>query len=255
MRKIVNSITIIIIVLIFIGWYFNVVSLYYIIPIAFIFLIINVIGSVKIQLNYFFHSHCNYTSGKKEIALTFDDGPHPDITPKLIELLNKHNIKATFFCVGKNADVNPEIVANTFTGGHIIGNHSYNHSNFFDLLSSKKMQKEILDTNEVITSITGKTPLLFRPPYGVTNPMLRKAIKKTNMMSIGWSLRSLDTVKSSDEVLTKLMTNTKSGDIVLFHDTNVHIIKIIENYIIWLQKNDFKIVSLTSLLNIRAYED
>ena len=255
MRRKVNILSIVIVIVILSGWYFYLVSLYYLIPIVLLYLIVNIAGSANIQLNYFFHSHCNSTSSKKEIVLTFDDGPHPDITPKLIELLNKHNIEATFFCVGKNADANPEIVANIFTGGHIIGNHSYNHSIFFDLLSSKKMQKEILDTNEVITSITGKTPLLFRPPYGVTNPMLRKAIKNTNMMSIGWSLRSLDTVKSSDVVLAKLMTNTKPGDIVLFHDTNSHIIKIIENYIIWLQKNDFKIVSLTSLLNTRAYEE
>ncbi len=255
MRKRVNILAIVVVIVILSGWYFNLVPLYYLIPIVLLYLIVNIVGSANIKLNYFFHSHCNSTTNKKEIALTFDDGPHPDITPKLIELLKKHNIKATFFCVGKNADANPEIVTNIFNGGHIIGNHSYNHSNFFDLLSSKKMQNEILDTNEVITSITRKKPLLFRPPYGVTNPMLRKAVKTTNMRSIGWSLRSMDTVKSRDEVVTKLMTNTKPGDIVLFHDTNTHIIKIIENYIIWLQKNDFKIVSLTSLLNIRAYED
>ena len=144
MRKKVNILAIIIVIVILTGWYFNLVSLYYIIPIAILYLIINIIGSANIQLNYFVYSQCNATTSKKEIAITFDDGPHPDITPKLIELLKKHNIEAAFFCVGKNADANPEIVANIFTGGHIIGNHSYSHSKLFDLFSSKKMQQKFL---------------------------------------------------------------------------------------------------------------
>jgi peptidoglycan/xylan/chitin deacetylase (PgdA/CDA1 family) len=255
MSKKVSIITIIVVALVIAGWYFNVASLYYIIPISILYLIINIFGSANIKLNYFFHSHCNAATSKKEIALTFDDGPHPVITPLLLELLNKHNITATFFCTGKNAENNPDIVSKITTNGHIIGNHSYGHSKFFDLLSARKMQKEISLTNEVISSITGKTPLLFRPPYGVTNPMLRKAISKSKLISIGWSLRSFDTVKNSQKVLNKLLSNTMPGDIVLFHDTNAQIITIIEDYLLWLQKNDYKIVSLTSLLNIPAYEE
>ena len=255
MAKKINIVTLIITTLILVGWYFNIISIYYIIPVSIIYLIINIIGSANIQFNYFFHSHCSSTTSIKEIAITFDDGPHPDITPKLLELLNKHNAKATFFCVGKNADAYNEIVAGIFSSGHILGNHSYGHSKFFDLFSSKKMKTEIIDTNEVITLITGKKPLLFRPPYGVTNPMLRKAINKSNMTSVGWSLRSFDTVRKGEKVLAKLIANTNPGDVVLFHDTNPNIITIIEEYIKWLQKNDFKIVSLTSLLNISAYED
>lgn len=255
MSKTINIITVIIIALILTGWYFNVSSPYYFIPVALLYLIINIVGSANIQLNYFFYSHCKSTTSKKEIALTFDDGPHHGITPKLIKLLDSYNVKATFFCVGKNAATYPEIVSEIINKGHAIGNHSYGHSKFFDLLSASKMQKEILDTNQVIKSITGKSPLLFRPPYGVTNPMLRKAISSTNMVSVGWSMRSLDTVKNSKDVLAGLVANTKPGDVVLFHDTNPNIVTIIEDYLIWLQKNDFNIVSLTSLLNISAYED
>ncbi|MBC8320301.1 MAG: polysaccharide deacetylase family protein [Bacteroidetes bacterium] len=251
----VNITTIIIVMLILTGSYFNFTSLYYLIPVVLTYVIINAVGSSRIQLNYFFPSYCNATTTKKEIALTFDDGPHPVITPKLIELLDSYNTPATFFCTGKNAVANPKIVTTIINKGHLIGNHSYGHSRFFDLFSSKNMQKEILDTNEVITTITGKTPRLFRPPYGVTNPMLSKALIKTNMVSVGWSLRSYDTVKSSKKVMAKLTDDTKAGDIVLFHDTNPNVITIIEDYLFWLQKNDFKIVSLTSLLNIPAYED
>jgi len=255
MNKKVNIITLIIVVIIVAGWYFNISSLYFLVVLAILYLIVNIVGSVNIQLNYFFNSHCNSSTTKKEVAITFDDGPHSEITHKLLNLLDAKNVVATFFCTGNNVAGFPEIANTIISKGHIIGNHSYSHSRFFDLQSAKRMQKEILDTNQVIKSITGKTPLLFRPPYGVTNPMLRKAVLSTNMMSIGWSLRSLDTVRNSDKVFAKLVANTKPGDIVLFHDTNPHIITIIEDYLNWLHKNDYKIVSLTSLLNIRAYED
>jgi len=255
MSKRIDLITIIIVVVILIGWYFNLTSLYYLIPVTVVYIIINIVGSARIQLNYFFPSYCNASTTKKEIAITFDDGPHPEVTSKLIGLLDSHNVNATFFCVGKNVSAYPQIVAEMVNKGHLVGNHSYGHFRFFDLLSSRNMKKEILETNLVLNSITGKSPLLFRPPYGVTNPMLRKAINKTNMVSVGWSLRSLDTVKNPKDVIAKLVANTKPGDIVLFHDKNPNIITIIEEYLGWLKKNDFKIVSLTNLLNILAYED
>lgn len=251
----INIITIVIILLIVIGWYFDLTSFYYIIPVALIYISINVVGSASIQYNYFFPSHCHGSTTENKIAITFDDGPHTEVTPKLIELLDTHNVKATFFCIGKNASANPQIVAKLFHKGHLIGNHSYEHFKFFDLLSSGNMRKEILETNKVLTSIIGKSPLLFRPPYGVTNPMLRRAINKTNMVSVGWSLRSFDTVKNPKDVIAKLVANTKRGDIVLFHDTNPNILPIVEEYLLWLKEKDFKIVSLTSLLNILAYEE
>jgi len=254
MSKKVNTITLIIILLIFSGWYFNLTSLYYLIPLAILYIVINIVGSANIQFNYFFSSYCRSATTKKEIAITFDDGPHPEVTLKLISLLNSHNVKATFFCIGKNASEHHNIISEMVNNEHLVGNHSYNHSNVFNLRSSKNMQKEILETNHIITSIIGKSPILFRPPFGVANPMLSRAISRTNMVSVGWSLRSFDTVKEPEAVIAKLMANTKPGDVVLFHDTNPNIITIIEEYLLWLNKNDFKIVSLTSLLNIEAYE-
>jgi len=255
MSKKVDRVVSLITLLIIAGWYYSYISLYYLIPLLISYLIIITLGTLNISFNYFFHSYCKSTTSKKEIALTFDDGPHPDITPKLLELLRLHNISATFFCTGKNIVANPEIVINLHQNNQIIGNHSYGHSIFFDLFTSTKMQKEITRTVEVINKTIKKTPLFFRPPFGITNPMLREAIKKTKMISIGWSLRPFDSTMNTKYVISKLKSNTKAGDIVLFHDTNPNIVAIIEEYIIWLHKNDFKIVSLTNLLNIPAYED
>lgn len=255
MRSKVNVITLIILLLIIVGWYINDVSLYYLIPVAIIYLVVNIIGSANIQMGYFIESHCNSVTEKREIALSFDDGPHPDITHKLLELLNKYDVRGTFFCTGNNVSKYPEIVSEIISNGHVVGNHSYGHSQFFDLFSAGNMKDEILNTNRVIKSISGKTPLLFRPPYGVTNPMLRKAVKRSQMTSIGWSLRSFDTVNNSEKVLFRLKNRTKPGDIVLFHDTNPNIITVIDDYISWLAVNNYKIVSLTDLLSIEAYDE
>lgn len=223
------------------------------IPITF-YLLALVLGSTRIGLNFYFFSQCKTATNEKIIALTFDDGPHPVVTPKLLDLLEKHHAKATFFCLGKNISENKPITKRADQNGHLIGNHTYTHHKWFDLFSSKKMVAEIKAANKEIENATGKKPTLFRPPYGVTNPTLKKALEKTNMFSIGWSLRSFDTIRDKQKVLDKLKLKTKAGDVVLFHDTDEKIIPIIEEYLQWLKTNQYKIVSLDKLFNIEAYE-
>lgn len=254
MRKIVNIITLSIFLVIIIAWILNFLPIYYLIPVVLIYTIINIIGSSSIANNYFIESINNIITDKKEIAITFDDGPDANITPELLEILNNNNVKATFFCTGEKALKNGDILSRIFENGHIIGNHTYYHSKFFDLFSASRMVNEISFTNNEIYKVTGKTPKLFRPPYGVTNPMLKKALKRTNLVSIGWSLRSLDTVKSKNKVLQKLKSSTKPGDIVLFHDTVPDIVSIVQEYLVWLKENSYKVVSLTKNLNIQEYE-
>ena len=251
----VNILSALIVLIIIIGWYFEGISLAFLIPVVIIYFSITIVGSANIQLNYYFKSYCVGANNKREIVLTFDDGPNPELTSKLLELLSSYDAIATFFCTGKNAVSYPHLIEEISKQGHIVGNHTYGHSKVFDLFSSSHMNKEIEQTNTIINEIIGKYPMLFRPPYGVTNPMLRKALKKTNMISIGWSLRSLDTVKKSEDVISKLKSKTNSGDIVLFHDTIDQTVSIVEDYLIWLKENNYKVVSLTSLLKIPAYED
>jgi len=173
----------------------------------------------------------------------------------LLKLLAKYNVKATFFCVGKNVESYPEIARSIINNNHIIGNHSYFHSYYFDLLSSYQMKKEITHTNDIIYKNCRIKPKLFRPPYGVTNPMLKKAIKKSGLTSIGWSLRSFDTYKATEVVKKRLKKNTKPGDIVLLHDTVDDAVVIVEDYLIWLKEAGYKVVSLDRLLKIKSYED
>jgi peptidoglycan/xylan/chitin deacetylase (PgdA/CDA1 family) len=213
-----------------------------------------ILGSTKIGLNFYFFSYTNSKTTEKEIALTFDDGPHPIVTPKLIDVLEKHQATATFFCLGKSIAENKSLTKKIDEKGHLIGNHTYSHHKLFDLFSADKMMAEIKATNREIERSIGKSPAFFRPPYGVTNPLLKKALEKSNMFSIGWSLRSFDTIRDQEKVLKKLKSKTKAGDIVLFHDTNEKIIPVIEEYLNWLKSNHFEVVSLDKLLNIPAYE-
>ena len=219
-----------------------------------IYLVFIVIGSFRIQMNFYFPSLNSGPHNKKQIALTFDDGPHPEVTPKVLDMLETHEVKATFFCIGKKAEQYPEIMKETFKRGHIIGNHSYTHSPFFDLYSPVKMTDELDKTTRLIEQTTGWKPLLFRPPYGVTNPMLKKALKKTKLISVGWSVRSLDTVKSPEKVLNRLKKKTHNGAVILLHDSQEKIIPVLAGFLPWLKEHGYQVTKLDELLNIKAYE-
>lgn len=255
LRKIVILVTLLISAFVITGWVLNIVSLYLLIPVLLIYTIINILGSIKIQWNYFIRSFNKAETEDKIIAITFDDGPDEMVTSQLLKILDKHNAKATFFCIGSKVNPNKAIVESIINKGHIIGNHSFFHANYFDLLSSERMMKEIELTNNDIYKITGVKPLLFRPPFGVTNPPLRKALNNAGMTSIGWSLRTFDTVKDPDQVLEKIKNNTLPGDIVLFHDTLEFIPQVVDKYLDWIKEQGWKIVGLDKLLNIQVYEE
>ena len=128
---------------------------------------------------------------EKKISLTFDDGPGI-YTLEILDLLKKYNVKATFFCIGKNIEMYPEIIKQIIDEGHLIGNHSYGHSPFFDFYNAKKIIEEIQKTDTLLEKLTSKKINFFRPPYGVTTPSIRRAIKITGHKVIGWNIRSLD---------------------------------------------------------------
>ncbi|WCK53309.1 polysaccharide deacetylase family protein [Aneurinibacillus sp. Ricciae_BoGa-3] len=103
-------------------------------------------------------------SDKREVAITFDDAPDPQFTPKILDVLKQNHAKATFFLIGNHAEAHPELVKRIISEGNEIANHSYDHA-YLPNLSPDKFQNEILHTSKVINDITGKAPLLFRPPY------------------------------------------------------------------------------------------
>ncbi len=205
------------------------VSLYIYILVFLFTSIILFIGTYFIQANFYFNSICTLFEDKS-IAITFDDGPDPNVTPQILEVLKKYNAKATFFVIGNMLDNNIELLQEIITQGHKLGNHSFTHSYYFDFFSTKKVKAEIEKTNIIIEQITGEKSIYFRPPFGLTNPNIARAIKKNKMISIGWSIRSLDTVKDEQTVLKRL-SKVKAGDIILFHDTKINTPKILDKFL------------------------
>ena len=228
-------------------WYWFLVSIL-------LFLSIEFYGAYFVDSGFHINTISSVNTSKKTVALTFDDGPMPGRTEKVLNVLNKFNAKATFFCIGNRITGN-EILLNKIDGaGHLIGNHSYSHSNVFDLMNTKQMVSDLQSGNEEIKKAIGKTPLFFRPPYGVTTPSLAKACRKLNFDVIGWNIRSLDTTtKNKQKVVERVITRIKPGSILLFHDTVDGVELVLEEVLVYLKNNNYKVVELDQLIQKKAY--
>jgi peptidoglycan/xylan/chitin deacetylase (PgdA/CDA1 family) len=213
-------------------------------------------GSKTIQSNFYLKSICSGDRNEKSVAITFDDGPDAQVTPMILDILKENNVRAAFFIVGNKAEKNPEILKRIDKEGHVIGGHSYSHHFFFDLFSSHSVRHEMRKTDSIVFAATGKRMSLFRPPYGVTNPPIAKAIKALEYQSIGWSLKSNDTVIEDASIIQdRLIAKLKCGDIILFHDNKPWTVKVLGNFIPYLHKKEFSVIRLDKFLNIRAYDN
>lgn len=221
-----------------------------------VWFVFNLIGSSLISSNYHVKAFCNNPSEtEKKIALTFDDGPSP-YTLEVLDLLKKYNTEATFFCIGKNIEMYPEIVKQIIAEGHLVGNHSYSHSPFFDFYNAKKITEEIQQTDTLLEKFTSKKINFFRPPYGVTTPSIRRALKITGHKVIGWNIRSLDGgTKNQNLIFNRIIKRISPGGIVLLHDTASHSVLVLEQFLQFLQNQNYQVVSVEELLNLKAYED
>jgi peptidoglycan/xylan/chitin deacetylase (PgdA/CDA1 family) len=152
------------------------------------------------------------------VYLTFDDGPHPIITPVVLDELKKYNAKATFFCLGKNVEQHPEIYQRILAEGHAVGNHTYNHLNGWKTRTTYYMQ----DVSKAAISIQSH---LFRPPYGKIKRRQAAALAKSmgtkNAQVIMWDVLSadFDTSVSQEQCLQYVLKNTIAGSVVVFHDS------------------------------------
>ena len=153
------------------------------------------------------------------IALTFDDGPNPVDTPKLLDLLREKEVKATFFVVGKRADQYPEIVRRAWDEGHLIANHTWSHCNLFCFLTPSRLRFEIERGTESVRRICGFRPRLFRSPVGLRHLLLRPYLRDAGLEYVSWSIRTRDTLTSNSGVLARrILSQASSGDIILLHD-------------------------------------
>jgi peptidoglycan/xylan/chitin deacetylase (PgdA/CDA1 family) len=211
------------------------------------------LGASLIGLNFFIPARHYGDRKARQIALSFDDGP-TTYTEAILDVLKEEEVPAAFFSIGHRAEQAPDVVRRWHQEGHLIGNHSYTHSVHFAWKRRKQMMVEIKRTNELIQKIIGVTPLLFRPPFGVTNPELSHAVNLTGMHTVGWSLRSLDTAsKSADQLLQKLLRKVKPGDVILLHDSVANTASILTAFIKACRQKGFTFVRLDKMLGLEAY--
>ena len=153
------------------------------------------------------------------VALTFDDGPDPVDTAKLLDLLREKGVKATFFVVGKRADQYPEIVSRAWAEGHLVANHTWSHYSLFCFLMPRRLRAEIERGTESVRRSCGVRPRFFRSPVGLRHPLLEPYLKDAGLEYISWTIRTRDTLTANSSVLARRILNkAASGDIILLHD-------------------------------------
>lgn len=155
----------------------------------------------------------------RQIALTIDDGPDPDVTPRVLDVLDHYGTKATFFCIGEQARRHPRCVEAIVARGHAVENHSQRHHHTFSLRGPWALRREIEAAQDTLAGITGTRPLFFRAPAGLRNPFLEPVLCQLGLQLASWTRRAFDTRTSSAEtVARRLLHNLAPQDILLLHD-------------------------------------
>lgn len=206
-------------------------------------------GAAFVQSGFHVKSISTLPSKNKIVALTFDDGPDEIQTPKILEVLKTFGAKATFFCIGKKIRGKEHILQNIIKEGHEIGNHSFEHSYWYDLKNKKEFLLDLEMANNSIKEAIGTFPNYFRPPYGVTTPALGKACREKNFKVIGWNVRSLDTAQiDRKKVLERIKAKIQPGAIILLHDTVKDSDVLLAEILQFLQNEKYEVVPLKAYL-------
>ena len=156
-----------------------------------------------------------------EVVLTFDDGPDPEVTPQVLDLLDRFRMKASFFCIGEKAAAFPEVVKEISRRGHSVENHTYRHSHAFAFYGMSRLGRELDAAQAIIREIAGRPPRFFRAPAGFRNPLLDPVLARRGLHYVSWTHRGYDTVSTDPRsILDKLTRDLAAGDILLLHDGN-----------------------------------
>lgn len=160
----------------------------------------------------------NGESSSRTVALTFDDGPEPDVTPRVLELLARAGARATFFLIGERAAREPVLVREIADAGHAIANHTWSHSKAFALLPPRAMSAEIDRAQDLLATSTGAPPLFFRPPAGFQNVLLEPLLARRGLHLASWTRRGLDAFAQNADAVYRRLSPLSAGDILLLHD-------------------------------------
>lgn len=151
-------------------------------------------ASASIRSGVYVRAFCGEKTDRKVVYLTFDDGPHPPETERVLDVLRERGARATFFLIGSKVSGNEAVLRRMLEEGHALGLHTYSHAGTFPLLSFDKMLADVNEGKRAVESVAGKKISLFRPPFGVTNPTIAKVIRTLGLQTVGWDVRSFDTM-------------------------------------------------------------
>lgn len=189
-------------------------------------------ASASIRSGVYVRAFCREKTDRKVVYLTFDDGPHPPETERVLDVIRERGARATFFLIGSKVSGNEAVLRRMLEEGHALGLHTYSHAGTFPLLSFDKMLADVNEGKRAVESVAGKKISLFRPPFGVTNPTISKVIRTLGLQTVGWDVRSFDTMfcKSSEHsckqsghdwyvpVVERIMKQVRPGSVILLHD-------------------------------------
>lgn len=155
----------------------------------------------------------------RQVALTFDDGPDPETTPRVLDLLDRYDAKASFFCIGERAAAYPAIIRDMVRRGHSVENHSYRHSYAFAFYGLSRQRREIKRTQDAVETAAGRAPRFFRAPVGFRNLLLEPVLVRQGLRYVSWTRRGYDAVHgNAQKVFARLTDGLAAGDILLLHD-------------------------------------
>lgn len=190
---------------------------------------------------------------RREVSLTFDDGPDPEITPLVLDLLDRYGAKASFFCIAEKVSAHPELSREIIRRGHSLENHTSSHPYAFSFFGPRGIMREIGSAQAAIRAVTGVTPRFFRAPMGFRPPFLAPAIERCGLRNVTWTRRGFDTfAKHPEPVLRQLLRGLAPGDILLLHDARPNrpirnqqvLLEVLPRLLEQLQAHDLRSVSL-----------
>lgn len=199
----------------------------------------------------------NGSANRKAVALTFDDGPDADITPKILDVLKAKNVKASFFFIGEKVPENEDVVKRAYADGNLVLSHSFDHPDL-STKSEAVIDKQIKDTENAIYNVIGKKPALIRPPYGNTNDLILKEVARNNLKVVIWSIDTLDWSQKEKANITKnVLDNVRPGEIILMHsnEDKKTTLEALPDIIDGLKDKGYSIVTLSELLGVNAYKN
>jgi len=221
--------------------------------VAALFVVGFALGITFPQMRFFGPYVCNGKPDRRAVALTFDDGPDPRSTLPLLDLLSERKVPAAFFCIGERVDAHPDVAARIVKEGHLLENHSYSHSYVTNLFTARRLRDELERTHGAIQKAGGAKPSCFRPPLGLSNPLIFEVASALGLRVIGWTARGLDTqIRDANRIVARIARGLRPGAIILLHDGNIppdRLVLTVKTLLDRVQSLGYEVVRLDRLLS------